>query len=143
MKRSCRKCVARRRGAERRNPEGTLSGGRYVVTNAEGKQVRRYRLAMEEHLGRKLEPHEVVHHINGDPTDDRIENLEVMDRGEHTSLHLKGNTITRGRKLSAETKRKMTEARKGNNYRLGTRQSDEARSKISAGLKRAYAEGRR
>lgn len=42
---------------------------------------------MENHLGRLLEPDEVVHHINGDKFDNRIENLEVMTNSEHVSLH--------------------------------------------------------
>jgi len=42
---------------------------------------------MEAHLGRELHPADVVHHINGDRLDNRIENLEVMGRAEHSHHH--------------------------------------------------------
>lgn len=49
----------------------------------------KYRLVMEKHLGRLLDKNEVVHHINGDITDNRIKNLQVMSQGEHARLHHK------------------------------------------------------
>lgn len=35
------------------------------------------RVVMQNHIRRELRPEEVVHHINGDSTDDRIENLRL------------------------------------------------------------------
>lgn len=44
-------------------------------------------LVIEEKLERKLKPNEQVHHINKIKTDNRPENLEVIDIAEHTRLH--------------------------------------------------------
>ena len=38
-----------------------------------------HRYIYETHYGVKLKPHQNIHHINGDRTDNRIENLELWD----------------------------------------------------------------
>jgi hypothetical protein len=58
--------------------------------------VKQHRRIMEDFLGRKLSENEVVHHINGDKTDNRIENLQVMTRSEHSSLHRRMEKEARG-----------------------------------------------
>lgn len=48
--------------------------------------VLEHRLMMEEHLGRYLEPEEVVHHIDNNPSNNVIENLQLFaNQSEHIS----------------------------------------------------------
>lgn len=50
--------------------------------------VKRAIIVMEENIGRYLNPLiENVHHINGDFTDDKIENLKIVSPEEHSSIH--------------------------------------------------------
>lgn len=46
-------------------------------------------VVMERHLGRYLADDEVVHHINHDRADNRIENLMLMKKKEHMSMHMR------------------------------------------------------
>ena len=49
---------------------------------------RRSRKVAEAYIGRRLKPDEVVHHMNGDATDERHENLLIMTDREHKQLHM-------------------------------------------------------
>lgn len=60
-----------------------------------------HRKIMEEYLGRKLERHEVVHHKDGDKSNNDINNLEVMPLSYHSKMHMKG------KKLKESTKEKI------------------------------------
>ena len=83
--------------------ERLLSGdGRWMIPAPENYQGKKYigdryvyehRLIMERHLGRFLEYNEVVHHKNENKLDNRLENLEILLRMKHSSLHAKKPTI--------------------------------------------------
>ena len=59
----------------------------YKTVQVDGVQVRLHRHLMEVHLGRSLGFNEVVHHINGNKHDNRLENLEVVSRSDHMRMH--------------------------------------------------------
>lgn len=63
------------------------SSGRWRIVCRDGSTEYFYRAVMAAHLGRDLLPGEQVHHRNGDQSDDRIENLELMDIRDHSRLH--------------------------------------------------------
>lgn len=49
--------------------------------------VREHRLVVEQKLGRYLEPHEVVHHKDGNKMNNDPDNLELTTLSEHTGEH--------------------------------------------------------
>lgn len=74
------------RGAAYKGGRFSSAYGYTKVLTQDGYAFER-RLAMEKKLGRSLRRDEVVHHINGDKSDNRPENLEPLSRSEHTRHH--------------------------------------------------------
>lgn len=96
--------IAKQRNAKLGNKNYSWKGG--VVNHASGyiweycpnhpfannQYVLQHRLVMERYIKRFLYPYEVVHHINENRKDNRIENLQLLsNRGEHNTIHKKCN----------------------------------------------------
>ena len=73
-----------------------------------GGEMLEHRLLMARHLGRMLTRQEHVHHINGDKSDNRIENLQLVSPANHSLYDVMcSHCLTRveNRRLKAEIKR--------------------------------------
>lgn len=68
---------------------------RYRKREVDGRTVNEHRQIMEEHLGRKLGPDELVHHRNHNPFDNDLDNLEVLSHQAHSQLHNQKHPLTK------------------------------------------------
>ncbi len=54
----------------------------YTAFHRESREI------MEKYLGRALRTEEIIHHIDGDQSNNKIENLELLqNKGKHNNLH--------------------------------------------------------
>lgn len=97
---SCRKCRSKLRPARKgTGVEKRLSSGGYICIMVDCKEILEHRYIMQIYLGRKLESNEHVHHKNGIRTDNRIENLELLNNINHHKHHLTKEKATYMSKL--------------------------------------------
>lgn len=55
----------------------------YIASTIGRKRIWQHRYIVEQAIGRPLEKHEIIHHINGIKHDNRIENLHITNLKEH------------------------------------------------------------
>lgn len=87
----------------------THGKGYYTISSSKegnrGKHL--HRLIYEDHYG-PIPKGMQIHHIDGDTTNNDISNLQMVSISEHNRIHKVGNTNCVGRRLSDETKSKMS-----------------------------------
>jgi hypothetical protein len=98
-----RPCAWANNGGHNKKPETWWTNNKgYIVGRIwiDGTKifVRKHRWVMEKYLKRPLTRGEVVHHINGDRSDNRIENLEITLHGHHSTYHNKRRIYKKGYK---------------------------------------------
>ena len=94
-------CARKKNGGNNKKQGGSwwINVNGYVEGRVDNRRVKKHRMVVETVLGRPLLPTEDVHHKNGNKLDNSPENLEVVDRSEHSRLHNSGREYKRGYKL--------------------------------------------
>ena len=66
-----------------------MEKNKYKAKKVNGKKIDEHRLIMEKYLRRKLKSHEIVHHIDRNKSNNKINNLMLFPtKSAHTKYHL-------------------------------------------------------
>lgn len=68
---------------------GHINGAGYRIVYHNGKRMVEHRVVAEQMIGRPLEANEIVHHIDGNRSNNSQENLVVMLSAEHDKIKIK------------------------------------------------------
>jgi hypothetical protein len=72
---------------------GYIVVGRYHPDNDKEEVCYEHTLVMEKYLGRKLEPGEIIHHIDNDKTNNSISNLFLCNHSKHRKCDLSAQKV--------------------------------------------------
>lgn len=105
----CKHCCLLDRNKSKAKPIGCTrvkkQNGRREIKTSDG-WIGEHIFIMESYLGRKIVYPECVHHIDGDKTNNSLDNLELMLFSQHTKLHHTNATRSVSTKVNISASRK-------------------------------------
>ena len=69
----------------------TYLGDVLLVNGLKGRECRQHRLVGEFKIGRYLNENEIVHHIDGNHYNDKLDNIGIMTQSDHDRIHQLGD----------------------------------------------------
>lgn len=79
--------------------------GRVFVKCSDGKWRRRSHVVWAAANGRPIPPKYIIHHIDHDPSNDELDNLQLVTRSEHARIHNTPEVARRRQKLAIKKRK--------------------------------------